>query len=280
VEIVAGRASKLVKRRRLSEGDGEGSDPLFREDPWLAGVLTASVTGRIGTGPQAGRQVSRDGDRVDPEKIDAISSDRCVRFQGFSLHANVAVPNRDRQRLERLIRYMARGPIATERLERLPDGRVVYAFKHPWRDGTSRVVFSPLELLEKLVALVPKPRANTVRYHGVLGPAAKWRPAVIPPDRAAESKTERHHSSETQASAACAVTQSARHPRNYAWAELMRRVWEFDVLACECGGRLRIVSAIHPPETTRKILDSMGQPSRAPPIAPARPEPQLDSTWI
>src|SRR5688572_15801851 len=103
-----------------------------------------------------------------------MSSERCGRFQGFSLHANVAVPGRDRQRLERLIRYMARGPIATERLERLPDGRVVYAFKHPWRDGTSRVVFSPLELLEKLVALVPKPRANTVRYHGVLGPAAKW----------------------------------------------------------------------------------------------------------
>jgi hypothetical protein len=46
--------------------------------------------------------------------------------------------------LERLIRYMARPPIATERLERLPDGRVVHEFKRPWRDGTSRAVFEPL----------------------------------------------------------------------------------------------------------------------------------------
>jgi hypothetical protein len=71
-----------------------------------------------------------------------------------------------------------------------------------------------------------------------------------------------------------------RHPRNYGWAELMRRVWEFDVLACECGGRLRIVSAIHPPETTREILDSLGLPSRPHPIAPAISEPTLNSAWL
>src|SRR5262245_29223184 len=84
---------------------------------------------------------------------------------------------------------MARGPIASERLERLPDGRISYEFKRPWHDGTSRVIFSSLEFLEKLVALVPRPRANTVRYHGVLGPAATWRPEVIPsptPEPAAE----------------------------------------------------------------------------------------------
>jgi hypothetical protein len=39
-----------------------------------------------------------------------------------------------------------------------------------------------------------------------------------------------------------------------------KRSWEFDVLDCECGGWLRIVSAIHPPETTRKILDSRACP--------------------
>lgn len=41
-------------------------------------------------------------------------------------------------------------------------------------------MFEPLEFIEKLVALVPKPRANLTRYHGMLGPAAKWRPEVIP----------------------------------------------------------------------------------------------------
>ena len=231
VETVAGRVSALMKRRGFGEGEGEDSDPLVREDPWLAGVLAASVAGRIATGPQAGQRVSRGGDRLDPEEIESMSSERCVQFQGFSLHANIAVPDRDRSRLERLICYMARGPIATERLERQPDGRIVYAFKHPWRDGTSRVVFSPMEFLEKLVALVPKPRANTVRYHGVLGPAAKWRPEVIPPGRRIVQP------SIEAANPASAVTESAaRHPRNYAWAELMRRVCNQPTNCISCSG--------------------------------------------
>ena len=58
--------------------------------------------------------------------------------------------------------------------------------------------------------------------------------------------------------------------RNYTWALLMMRVFALDVLQCErCGGRLRILAAIHPPDTTRKILDHLGLPSRAPPLTPA-----------
>jgi hypothetical protein len=102
------------------------------------------VTGRIATGPQAGRRVVTGGDRVDPE-MESLSSERCVSELGFSLHAIVAVPVRDRARLERLIRYMARPPLATERLERLPDGRIVYEFKRAWRDGTSQAVYTPME---------------------------------------------------------------------------------------------------------------------------------------
>jgi len=96
-----------------------------------------------------------------------------------SLHANVAVPARDRARLERLCRYVARPPIATERLSPLPDGRLLYALKRRWRDGTTHVTFEPLDLIEKLVALIPAPRAHTVRYHGVLAPAARGRTSLI-----------------------------------------------------------------------------------------------------
>jgi hypothetical protein len=228
------------------------------------------------------------GDRIDPEEMESLSSERCARMSGFSLHANVAVPAQDRARMERLIRYMARPPLASERLEMLPDGRLVYEFKRPWRDGTSRVICTPLQFIEKLVPLVPKPRVHLTRYSGVLGPAAKWRPAVIPP--AAAAGTEAHPAAiapsslkvpDADATEDITPAKSAtRHPRNYAWAELMRRVWEFDVLACRCGGRLRIISAIHPPETTRKILECMGLPSRPPPIASARPDSTLDPVWI
>jgi hypothetical protein len=50
----------------------------------------------------------------------------------------------------------------------------------------------------------------------------------------------------------------------------MKRVFQVDVLQCEhCGGRMKIIAAIHPPDTTVKILEYLGLPSRAPPLAPA-----------
>jgi len=66
---------------------------------------------------------------------------RCANVDGFSLHADVCVPARDRVPLERLCRYVARPAIASERLELLPDGRVRYRFKRTWRDGSVAVEF-------------------------------------------------------------------------------------------------------------------------------------------
>ena len=128
----------------------------------------------------AGRRVTRTGDQMDPESMEALASPRCASVGGFSLHANTAVPAGDRTRLERLCRYCGRPPIAIERLEPLSDGRLAYRFKRPWRDGTSHVVFAPLQFLEKLSAIVPAPKTHLVRYSGILGPAAKWRPLILP----------------------------------------------------------------------------------------------------
>ena len=62
-----------------------------------------------------------------------------------------------------------------------------------------------------------------------------------------------------------------RRPRSLSWAELMRRVFAIDVLECpRCSGPMRILAAIHPPETTRAILECLELPSRSPPIEPAR----------
>ena len=48
---------------------------------------------------------------------------------------------------ERLARYAGRPPLATERLSLLPDGRLLYRLKRRWRDGTSHVIYEPLELM-------------------------------------------------------------------------------------------------------------------------------------
>ena len=58
---------------------------------------------------------------------------------------------------------------------------------------------------------------------------------------------------------------------------MMHRVFAVDVLECpHCHGRLRIIAALHSPEAMRKILECLGLPSRAPPIAPVAPAEGID----
>ncbi|HVY49306.1 MAG TPA: transposase [Minicystis sp.] len=73
------------------------------------------------------------------------------------MHARVVVHGRDGARLEHLCRHLARPPIARERLALGADGRVVYTMKKPWRDGTRAVVMTPMDLIARLVAMVPPP---------------------------------------------------------------------------------------------------------------------------
>ena len=180
--------------------------------------------------------------------------------EGFSLHAGPPVPGHDRERLERLCRYTARPAIATERLHELPDGRIAYDLRHPWSDGTTRVVFEPLTFLEKLAALVPPPRAHLLTYHGVLAPAAAWRADIVP----GPSTSRRRR---TSAAGAC--------PRPYPWAELLRRVFAIDVLKCHrCGGRRRLIAQITQPGVVAAILTALGLPTDVPRLHPARGPPE------
>ncbi len=82
---------------------------------------------------------------------------------GINIHAATAVDGRDRRRLERLLRYMARPPLCTERLASQGDGKVTYAFKSAWRDGTKAVVLAPLDFIARLCALALGARPPTRR---------------------------------------------------------------------------------------------------------------------
>ena len=137
--------------------------------------------------------------------------------------------------------------------------------------------------MAKLAALVPAPRVHLARYNGVLAPAAKWRAAIVPtpvdPDVPSSVPASPSIDENMTASTEPDLTLAGKSPRrNYSWALLMMRVFQVDVLECEnCGGRLRILAAIHPPDTTRKILDCLGLPSRAPPLGRAVLEASSDS---
>jgi len=69
----------------------------------------------------------------------------------------------------------ARPALASDRLEERPDGDLALRLKTRWRDGTTHVLMEPHELLERLLPLIPPPRAHQVRYHGVLAPCASAR---------------------------------------------------------------------------------------------------------
>lgn len=99
---------------------------------------------------------------------------------GFSLHAGVAVKANERDKLERLCHYITRPAVSEKRLSQTKDGDVRYELKTPYRDGTTHVIFEPVDLIAKLVALVPRPRVNLTRFNGVSATNSKHCAVVTP----------------------------------------------------------------------------------------------------
>jgi Putative transposase len=113
--------------------------------------VAASLQGRVALGPRAGQPLRRL-----RSAADAIATGRrSARLEGFSLHADVAVPARRRDRLEHLVSYLVRPPLALARLTESTGGQLLYQFRRAWSDGSTALLLEPLELLERLAALVP-----------------------------------------------------------------------------------------------------------------------------
>jgi hypothetical protein len=119
----------------------------------------------------------------------------CVSAHGFSLHAAVRCGAHQRKELERLCRYITRPAIANERLERNPAGQVALQLKRPYRDCTTHIVMSPLEFMQRLAALLPRPRLQLIRFHGMLAPHVKLRAAIVasPGQQATEHPADHAH---------------------------------------------------------------------------------------
>ena len=166
-----------------------------------------------------------------------------------------------RKELERLCRYITRPAIANQRLKRNPAGQVVLQLKSPYRDGTTHIVMSPLELMQRLAALVPRPRLHLIRFHGVLAPHAKLRAQIVPSVPVSVPETCDHHAQSPPASA----------PARMSWACLLKRVFDINAEHCaSCGGRLQIIAAIVDPAVITKILTHLHLLARALPRSPAR----------
>jgi hypothetical protein len=101
-----------------------------------------------------------------------------------------------------------------------------------------------VDFIGKLAALVPKPRVNLTRFHGVFAPNSKHRVDVTPAKRGKGSKP---HENDDK-------TPQLRH-RAMRWAHRLKRAFNIDVSTCEkCGGEAKITASIEDQAVIDKIL--------------------------
>ena len=235
------RAGVLVAEAEQPYLDLEMDSPYEQ----LAGAAIRYVTA---TGPQAGRATMR---LQNPLLAVQPSGARAKPFtagrDGFSLNCAVACEVNERAKLERLCRYMARGPIAQERLSVDGDGLVVLELKRAFSDGTTHVLFEPHDFIARLAALVPRPKAHLVRYHGLLAPNARERAGIVARPKAASKAG----GADGTAANVCTTPMS--------WMARLKRVFAVDLSRCpNCGGQLQVIALITDAGVISRILEHMG----------------------
>lgn len=87
---------------------------------------------------------------------------------GFSVDAEMRIGAHECDGLERLLRYCARSAFVLERLREIDTEHLVYESVKPGPGvGVSvSVLLTPLQLLDRLAALIPPPRRHRHRYYG------------------------------------------------------------------------------------------------------------------
>ena len=204
-------------------------------------------------GPQSGQPLQME---ISDEPSVRFKGPLCVEVDGFNLHAATTIESGQRERLEQLCRYIQRPPLAKDRLEYLEDGSFYYGFKRAWANGVKGIRFTGADLLERLAALVPPPRKNITRYHGVFAPSSKLRKSVTQHTQDQYLRTQR-----------LLIRKSNKKKRNYwcLWALLMRHVFREEVLTCpRCQSSMQMIALIDHPEAIHAML-GYDDEARAPP---------------
>jgi hypothetical protein len=101
--------------------------------------------------------------------------------------------------------------------------------------------------MARLVALVPRPRVNLTRFHGVFAPNSKYRARVTPAKRGRRKKIVAPNETREQT--------PAEQRYSMTWAKRLKRVFNIDIEACsKCGGEVKIIASIEDPTVIKKIL--------------------------
>jgi rRNA maturation protein Nop10 len=268
---IAQRIGRCLERQGLLVQDVDNSYLTAHavdsaDDDPMHLLLGHSITYRIAVGPQQGRKVF-----TLQTLPDCGSDDLCARtpgnLAGFSLHAGVATKAHERDKLERLCRYIARPAVSTQRLSLTCNGQVRYELKTPYANGTTHILFEPLDFIAKLVALVPRPRVNLTRYHGIFAPHSQYR-ALITPAMGGRNKPT---SGDNRTPAECRASMT--------WAQRLKRVFNIDIETCaKCGGAVNVIASTEDPTVIKTILahlDAIAHPAGGDRLPPCRALPSV-----
>ena len=263
IEKIAKRTLKHLRRQGYLDQEGEAvirpdADSMFQDNEAITAALSASVQSKIAFGPRAGLWVRKIGKGFGfDEEAPLVKGTKCASINGFNLQAATFVGALHRRGLEELVAYMARPPLATDRLSVKEDGDLIYKMKRSFSDGTKAVLLSPMELIEKLCAMVAPPRGHQVLYTGVFSSHSKWRNLVV-----RNPKARKGFNPETV---------DKTKVKNHRWAKLLMRIFKIDVGTCpKCGSEMKIGGAIQDPASLKRYMIHLGLAVDPPPIASAR----------
>ena len=143
----------------------------------------------------------------------------------------------------------------------------------PYRNGTTHVIFEPLDFIAKLAALVPKPRVNLTRFHGVFAPNNKHRVDVTPGRKKKKTKS---------ADDPLDKDPQERH-QAMTWMQRLKRVFNIDIETCKsCGGRVKVIASIEDPSVIEHILKHLKQKEANTDTAKPQTAPRASTTpgWL
>ena len=189
---------------------------------------------------------------------DAVEKMLSYENSGFSLNASVRIVANDRAGLERLTRYCARPPFASENL-RWNGPWLTYRLPKPARSGQTSINLPPLEFIEKIAAFIPYPRRHRRHYHGVFAPNSPFRKKVT---------------TNAQKARVCVPSDVKEivdkvEKISFNWAKLLARIYEVNPLICaRCGKEIKIISFVTHSTAIWRILRGIGWPTNIPEFDP------------
>ena len=229
----------------------------------------SSITYRIALGKYKGQKALTLGSLPNLKSQKEKEKPFLSKYSGFSLHAGVSCKSYERKKLEHICRYISRPSLSEERLSVNVKGQVIYKLKTPYQNGTTHIVLSPLDFLSRLSSLIPRPRVHLTRFHGVFAPHFKYRSLVTPKPSSSKKSSSNEKDKENTKS------------YSMGWAKRLKRVFGIDIQTCSnCGGKVKIISAIEEVQVIQKILTHRGEDYRIPKLYPPRGPPETDENFI